>query len=218
MPKFKSRISQEIPSPIAKGNPNDSYPFSRAINKWIEGEVLSYSNINSLEDIAVGLAKFLKELQDIDTTGRPLAGAHNFYRGGLLSVYNEETINALNSLENVFPKERLGDIWIRALESKWDKKPVWIHGDVAIGNILVRNGNISAVINFGILGIGDPACDYVMAWTFFDSKSREIFKRSLNCDEDTWNRAMGWAVWKALISYDINNQDSKLSIWAKRTI
>lgn len=218
LPKLKQHISYEIPSPIANGKPSDIYPFPWAINKWIDGEVLSYSNINNLEDIAIGLAKFLKELQSIDASNGPMAGTHNFYRGGLLKVYNDETINALDNLENIFPTKELRKIWEKALETRWDKKPVWIHGDVAVGNLLVKNRKISAVIDFGILGTGDPACDYVMAWTFFDKNSRNIFKQKLMCDDETWNRAKGWALWKALISYNLNDENSYRTIGSKKTI
>ena len=89
---------------------------------------------------------------------------------------------------------------------------------MAIGNLLVKNGKLSSVIDFGILGTGDPACDYVMAWTFFDSESRQVFKEELNCDEETLNRAKGWALWKALITYDINDKNSTSSQWAKYCI
>lgn len=218
LPKLKQYISCEIQSPIANGKPSEIYPFPWSINKWIDGEVLSYHNVNNLEDIAIDLAKFLKELQAIDASDGPAAGAHNFYRGGLLKVYDNETINALNKLKDIFPTKELKKIWEKALETKWDKEPVWIHGDVAVGNIIVRDGKLAAVIDFGILGTGDPACDYVMAWTFFDKRSREIFKQELMCDNETWDRAKGWALWKALISYDINNENSDITLKSKKTI
>ena len=65
------------------------------------------------------------------------------------------------------------------------------------------------MIDFGTLGVGDPSCDAVMAWTFFDKSSRKIFKNALNMDEETWNRARGWALWKALITYDGNKNSNK---------
>ena len=68
-----------------------------------------------------------------------------------------------------------------------------MHGDIAIGNLLVNNGELSAVIDFGQLGVGDPACDLVIAWTLFRDQSREVFKQAMSLDEQTWERAMGWA-------------------------
>lgn len=85
-------------------------------------------------------------------------------------------------------------IWQEALASEWEKDPIWIHGDVAVGNLLVKNERLVGVIDFGIMGTGDPACDYVMAWTFFDEQSRKVFKEELQVDEGTWNRAKGWTL------------------------
>lgn len=218
LPKFKEYISFEIPSPIAKGVSSREYPFNFAINKWIEGETVSYESVTNLNEFACDLVKFLKELQRIDTTNGELAGAHNFYRGGDLKVYDRETREALSRLKDVFDTKGLEEMWDKALKSKYNEKPVWIHGDVAVGNLLVKDGRLKAVIDFGILGAGDPACDYVMAWTFFEKESRAVFKERLSCDEDTWSRAKGWALWKALISYNIEEDSSEQSTWAKRTI
>lgn len=121
LPKFKKHISCEIPIPIANGEASNIYPYPWSINKWIDGDVLSYKNINNLDDIAIGIAKFLKELQAIDSSDGPAAGSHNFYRGGLLKVYNDETINVLNDLKNILPTDELKIIWERALESTWEK-------------------------------------------------------------------------------------------------
>jgi aminoglycoside phosphotransferase (APT) family kinase protein len=99
------------------------------------------------------------------------------------------------------------NIWLKAISSKWENEPVWVHGDVAPGNLLVKNRKLCGVIDFGILGIGDPSYDLAMAWTFFDEESRQIFIKEMNLDEDTLNRARGWVLWKALITYD--NEESK---------
>ena len=131
----------------------------------------------------------------------PIAGSHNFHRGGLLSIYHQETQRELENLQSLVPVDKLNTIWSMALEEKWEQEDVWVHGDIAPGNLLVSNGGLCAVIDFGILGVGDPACDYAIAWTFLDKKSREIFFKELGCDEGTRNRARGWALWKALITY-----------------
>lgn len=218
LPKLKPYLSLPIPSPIAKGEPSAKYPFSFAINRWIEGETADYNTVDNLNQLALDLANFLKELQSIDASLGPIAGEHNFYRGGSLKVYDNETRVTLEKLKDVFDTNVLENIWNTALQSTYENKPVWIHGDIAIGNLLVKDGKLSSVIDFGILGTGDPACDYVMAWTFFDSESRKIFKDTISCDEETLNRAKGWALWKALITYDINDVNSKSSKWAKYCI
>jgi aminoglycoside phosphotransferase (APT) family kinase protein len=78
---------------------------------------------------------------------------------------------------------------------------VWVHGDVAIGNMLLKDSKLSAIIDFGGMGLGDPACDLVIAWTFLKDKARDIFIREMALDEDTWLRAKAWALWKATFEW-----------------
>ena len=92
-------------------------------------------------------------------------------------------------------------MWEDALAATWRGKPVWVHGDVAASNLLVRNGRLGAVIDFGSSGIGDPACDVTIAWTLFSGESREAFRAALPVDAATWARGRGWALWKALITF-----------------
>jgi aminoglycoside phosphotransferase (APT) family kinase protein len=91
-------------------------------------------------------------------------------------------------------------VWDAALASEWHRAPVWVHGDVSASNLLVSEGRLSAVIDFGSSGVGDPACDLVIAWTFLEGESRDTFRRILSLDRATWARARGWALWKALIT------------------
>ncbi|WP_045522848.1 aminoglycoside phosphotransferase APH(3') [Neobacillus niacini] len=210
LPILAEKLSLPIPVPIAKGIPNEEYPWSWSINKWLEGEHLSHNNIENLNQIAKDLGLFLKELQAIDTNEGPLTGKHNFYRGGSLSIYNDETRNAIENNKEDFDGGLLSEIWWLALDSEWESKPVWVHGDIAPGNLLVKDGKLCAVIDFGILGVGDPSCDAAIAWTFFDDASRKVFKNEINLDEATWNRARGWALWKALITYDVQKDSDKV--------
>jgi aminoglycoside phosphotransferase (APT) family kinase protein len=76
---------------------------------------------------------------------------------------------------------------------------MWVHGDVSAGNLLLLGGRLNAVIDFGMLGVGDPACDLSIAWTVFSGESRETFRAMLPFDPGTWARGRGWALWKALI-------------------
>lgn len=204
LPILSKELTLPIQIPLAKGEPNEEYPLPWSINNWVEGETLTYQNINNLNQFARDLGTFLIELQSIDASGGPLAGEHNFYRGGSLAVYDEESRHAIEHNKDIFNEKLLRGIWELALASKWNSKPVWVHGDIAPGNLLVKDGKLCAVIDFGILGVGDPACDAAMAWTFFDEDSRKVFKGVLQMDEETWNRARGWALWKALITYNGN--------------
>jgi aminoglycoside phosphotransferase (APT) family kinase protein len=90
-------------------------------------------------------------------------------------------------------------VWEDALAATWHGEPVWFHGDIAHGNLLVRDGRLAAVIDFGTSGTGDPACDLVIAGTLFEGRSREAFRRAVRQDDGTWARARGWALWKAML-------------------
>ena len=144
---------------------------------------------------ATSLAKFLIALQKIDATNGPIS----LSRGCPLTTYNTETRQAIMILNNKIDTHAITAIWNTAIASTWNKSPVWVHGDISANNLLVKNGKLSAVIDFGSMCIGDPACDLAIAWTFFKEKSREIFRTTLAIDNATWERSRGWALWKALI-------------------
>jgi len=101
-------------------------------------------------------------------------------------------------------------VWEAALAARWRAPAVWIHGDVTAANLLVVDGRLSAVIDFGCSAVGDPACDLTMAWTFFSGDSRNAFRDRLELDDDTWARGRGWALWKALITL-ANSDDADLA-------
>jgi len=143
----------------------------------------------------------LNELHAIDSTGVGLLpGAHNFYRGASPLVYDAQTRSAISQLKDCIDVETATSVWEKAISSEWNKKPVWFHGDFSAGNILLQDNQLVAVIDSGGMGVGDPACDLVIAWIFLKEKSRKIFKSHLSLDSDTWARARGWALWKALIT------------------
>lgn len=199
LPRFKKYLSFEIPKPIAFGEPCDKYLFNWSIYKYIDGETATPDKIKNKAEFAKDIAKFLNEFEKIDVTNGPEAGEHNFYRGGNLKVYDDEVKRSIEILKDKIDTEIIAKIWNEAIETKWRKDPVWVHGDLSMNNLLVKDGKLYAIIDFGCIAIGDPACDLAIAWTDFDDESRKIFKNSLNLDEDTWNRGKAWALWKALI-------------------
>ncbi len=199
LPKLAPHLPLAIPRPLAQGKPNDAFPWPWAVYEWIEGDVAIPDRINDMRAFAQSLAQFICALHRIDTKGAPLAGAHKFHRGGSLTVYGDQIIEAISKLRDRIDASLATDVWQRATETEWQQAPVWIHGDVSVGNLLVRNGKLAAVIDFGNMGIGDPACDLVIAWTIFDEESREGFRKTLAVDGETWARGRAWALWKALI-------------------
>ncbi len=204
LPKLRSKLSIPIPTPIAIGKPNKNYPWNWSIYGWIEGQSANVMSLDDmiLEKLALQLADFLNELHAIDSSDGPLYGKHNFFRGSSPIVYDAETRSAVDVLEKYIDASKAISIWKLAISSKWNTKPVWIHGDFSAGNILLNNNQLAGVIDFGGMAVGDPSCDLVIAWTLLKGQSRDIFKSKLKLDKDTWNRAKGWALWKALITLE----------------
>lgn len=199
LPLLAGNISAPITRPIAKGEPSAAFPYCWSVNQYLEGETAGPENVPDLEAFARELAAFLRELQAVNIKGAPGPGKHNFYRGAHIQVYDQEVQQAISQLEEVLPGEELRQIWLQAKSSLWTGADVWIHGDIAPGNLLVQDGTLSGVIDFGMMGIGDPSCDYAIGWTFFNGESRRILLEGL--DSGTIRRARGWALWKALITY-----------------
>ena len=200
--KIQKMISFQSTTPVELGQPSDLFPYHFSINRWIEGESVNSFNVIDNNQLAKDCAKFLMELQQCDTSNGIEPGVHNFYRGGDLSVYHDETIQAIKHCTE-FNQKQCIDIWNMGLNAKHKGTNTWIHGDFEKDNLLVKNGKLCAVIDFGNMAVGDPACDYVMAWTYFDKPSRKVFLENLNLDSKTIYRAKAWALWKSLIT--LNN-------------
>ncbi|GAB3929956.1 aminoglycoside phosphotransferase family protein [Kribbella albertanoniae] len=203
LPILAPHLPAAIPEAVAKGEPGQGYPHQWAIRRWIDGSTASTETISDLDGFARDVAAFILALQQCDATAGPLAGAHSFYRGAPVSHYHSETVEALASLKDRINADLAREVWEAALCSSWDRPPVWFHGDIAHGNLLVQDGRLSAVIDFGTSGVGDPACDLVIAYNFFSGSSRETFRDAVQQDADTWARARGWTLWKALITEDL---------------
>jgi aminoglycoside phosphotransferase (APT) family kinase protein len=200
LPFLAPRLPLPIPVPLAMGVPAEGYPWNWSVYRWLDGAVASTESIDDLNEFATTLARFLTSLQRIDPTGGPAPGRHNFFRGGPLEPYDAETRDALAALDGRVETETARDAWQAALAATWHGPPVWFHGDVAATNLLVRDGRLGAVIDFGSSGVGDPACDVTIAWTLLSGESREAFRAALPADAATWARGRGWALWKGLIT------------------
>lgn len=182
---------------------------------WLDGETaVTPDRVGDLTGFAVELAGFLLALQAVDPAGGPAAGAHSFHRGAPPAHYDGETCAALAALDGLVDTGRAAAVWDAALAAGFAGPPVWFHGDIAGGNLLVRDGRLAAVIDFGTSGVGDPACDLVIAWTLFSGESRAAFRRTVAKDPGMWARARGWALWKALISV-VQHRDTSPSLAAE---
>ena len=200
LPILARQLPLPIPEPVAMGEPGDGFPRPWSIYRWIAGDTARVERITSLTVFAADLAGFLTALYAIDASGGPPAGPHSFFRGGPLDTYDSQSREAIHLLESELDADAATEVWEAALASRWDRPPVWVHGDVSASNLLVTEGALRAVIDFGCAAVGDPACDLVMAWTFFAGESRDVFRDGLRLDDATWARGRGWALWKALIT------------------
>ena len=203
LPVLAAGVPVPIPTSVAIGQPAAGYPFEWSIRRWLAGRPANLAAVAEPTHFATEVAEFLLALQRIDPAGGPIAGAHSFYRGAPLAHYDEQTRQSLDVLASRAGGIDIGAataVWHAALAAEWHGPPRWFHGDVAAGNLLVRDGRLAAVIDFGTCGVGDPACDLVIAWTMFGGPGRQAFRQRVNQDAGSWARARGWVLWKALIT------------------
>ncbi|MBJ7601503.1 MAG: aminoglycoside phosphotransferase [Candidatus Nephthysia bennettiae] len=201
LPVLARQLPLAIPEPLARGVPGSGFPRPWSVYRWLEGDPATVERITNLVEFATDLAGFLTAMHRIDPSGGPRPGTHNFFRGGPLSTYDAETRSAIAALGSEIDTVGAQEVWEAALGATWNGSPVWVHGDVSASNLLVHRGRLSAVIDFGGLAVGDPACEVTVAWTFFSGESREAFRDGLRLDGATWARGRGWALWKALITW-----------------
>jgi aminoglycoside phosphotransferase (APT) family kinase protein len=202
LPYLAPRLPLPVPVPLARGVPAEGYPFDWSVYRWLDGEVAACGRIADLGEFAAALAGFLVALRRVDPTGGPPPAVHAGWRGGPLAIYDDETRRAIEALGGRIPGAAATAVWEAALAATWHGPPVWFHGDVATGNLLLRDGRLAAVIDFGCSGVGDPACDLAIAWTLLTGESRAVFRTGLGVDPATWARGRGWTLWKALITLD----------------
>lgn len=199
LPKLAPELPLPIPVPLARGAPGEGYPWGWSVYPWLPGDTADPARIGDAHRFARDLAEFLLALQRAEAGGGPAAGPHSFFRGGDLAVYDAQTRESVAALAGVVDADRVMAVWEQALASRWRQPPVWVHGDVAPGNLLVSKGRLCAVIDFGCSAVGDPACDLAVAWTFLDRSAATVFRQTLATDDDTWTRGRGWTLWKALL-------------------
>ncbi|WP_347400311.1 aminoglycoside phosphotransferase family protein [Bacillus sp. B1-WWTP-T-0.5-Post-4] len=189
LPKIAPLVPLEIPVPIAQGRPNNEYPWFWEIHSWLKGETVP---IEALEEIqaARDLAEFVLALQQVDPTGGPLgrgiplAQRDKDFRYWLARFNGDPAVSA---------------VWESALSAPpWNGPPVWHHGDLDVRNWLVRDKRISGVIDWGTMGIGDPACDVMVAWKLHSPEARDVFLDATRTDDATLARARGWVVSQAV--------------------
>ncbi len=195
LPRLAPHLPLAIPEPVAVGEPGFGYPWAWGVSRWMDGTAARYEDLGESVDTALRLAEFLTALQSADLTGAvepddPLAGLDGEVRA------------AIAGLADAFDAKALLAVWEEAVAAPgWDRPPVWYHGDFHTGNLLTTDGTVSAVIDFGGLGRGDPARDLMMAFTLLDGKARDAFREALGADDATWARGRGRSLIGGVFAY-----------------
>lgn len=202
LPRLAPHLPLAIPAPLALGSPGESYPWQWSVYRWLEGAPATIERLgDTTQQAAIDLARFIAALQRIDATDGPAPDDHNAYRGLPLATRDEDTRAAIASLDGMVDVDAATAAWDAALDApEWNHPPAWIHGDLQSGNLLAHQGRLSAVIDFGCLGVGDPACDLMVAWNLFSPTDRAAFRAELAVDDATWARGRGWALSVGLIA------------------
>jgi len=219
LPRLAPLLPLAVPVPLGDGMPAEGYSFEWSVYRWLKGENATIERVTDLSQLATDLAQFVAALQQIDPTGGPSPGEHNFFRGEPLAARDAPTRAAIVSLRGAIDVGAVTAAWESARRApEWEHPPVWIHGDLDSRNLLVEEGRLSAVIDWGGLGVGDPACDVMVAWKVLSADTRDIFRTALSLDESTWARARGWALSQALgaLSYYTLETNPVLVLEAER--
>jgi aminoglycoside phosphotransferase (APT) family kinase protein len=214
LPKLAPSLSLRVPEPVAQGHPASGYPFPWAIYRWIDGHPYRDDLVHDERQAAADLAQFVLELRRIDPRDGPQGGRKP------LHALDAPTRMAIESSRRVIDSDAAAAAWASALEAPaWDGTPVWIHTDLLRPNLLVDRGRLCAVIDFGGVGVGDPAADVIAAWSVFSQSGRATFRGALDVDDGTWNRARGYALHQAvlIIPYYAETNPGFVAL-AKRTV
>jgi aminoglycoside phosphotransferase (APT) family kinase protein len=189
LPRLAPSLPLEVPVPVAQGRPSGDYPWFWDVYTWVGGETARVEEIDAIE-AARDLAAFVAALQQVDPAGAPPG------RGIPLAERDTEIRHWLARFDG---DPAVTAEWERALAAPpWEGPPVWHHGDLDVRNWLVRGGRICAVIDWGSMGVGDPACDVMVAWKLHSREARDAFREALPTDGATWERARGWALSQAV--------------------
>ena len=220
LPKLAPLLPLAVPLPLARGMPADGYAWAWSIYRWLDGDPATVEGVADGRRAAGDLARFVAALQRLDPTDGPPPGEHNAFRGVPLAARDAETRAAIAALDGAVDVGAATAAWEASLRApEWQRPPVWIHGDLCPANLLLQEGRVSAVIDFGCLGVGDPACDAIVAWTLLSPGTRDVFRAALSLDDATWARGRGWALSWALIALPYYLETNPVIVGdARRTI
>jgi aminoglycoside phosphotransferase (APT) family kinase protein len=195
--KLAPELEVSIPAVVARGEPAEGFPWAWSVHRWIEGECPVEGRVAEPELLARDLAAFVTALRKVDIAGGPIA-----YRGVPLATVHAQTRAAIEELRHTdepFDAEAALAAWEQSLAAPpWTGAPYWVHSDLMPSNLLLTGGRLTAVLDFSTAGIGDPACDLIVAWNLLPRSCRDTFRDAVDADDATWSRGRGWALSMAL--------------------
>jgi len=188
VPLLAPHLPVAVPAPVGVGEPTDEYPYPWTVCRWLPGANPTVDDVEP--ELARDLAAFVTALRRVDPAGAPRAG-----RGVPLAARDEPTRAAIAASDGLVDTAAVTAVWADALRiPPWDGPPTWAHADLSPGNLLVGDGRLTAVIDWGIAGVGDPTVDLIVAWNLLPATGRKAFRDALDVDGDTWRRGRGWAL------------------------
>jgi len=196
LPLIAPYVSVAIPEVRAVGVPNKLFPYPWSIRTWVEGSNPASGTEAEDSGLALELTRFIGDLRSLDVSPAPKA-----YRGGPLTEWDESVRTAVNELGGRVDVVSALKAWERSVQApQWEDSPVWVHSDLMPGNLLVSGDHLVGVIDFETVGVGDPACDLMVAWNLLTPQARQHFRAALDVDDSTWLRGQGWALAQALVA------------------
>jgi aminoglycoside phosphotransferase (APT) family kinase protein len=211
LPRIRAQLPVEVPEIVELGQPGAGYPERWSITRWLEGELPPVWQPGEHADqarmvLAEQLADFIRALQSIEITAEANDDdALRAYRGSPLAEYDthfQRTLEYCRSIGGLdLDLEAAQAVWSEALELAGARVPGearWYHSDLVAENLLIRNGRLAAVLDFGGLAIGDPTIELHGAWELFDPPARDLFRQALDVDDEQWLRGRAWALAIAL--------------------
>jgi aminoglycoside phosphotransferase (APT) family kinase protein len=190
LPALAPRLPLAVPTPIARGVPEEVFPYPWSIVRWIRGEMATLDRLDDPVQAARDLASFVLALQEVDPTGGP-----QHRRGSPVRLQDDALRRAVAGLRGEVDGDAVLEAWNRVLEAPdYDGSPVWFHGDLAYLNLLAHDGRLVAVIDWGTCGVGDPAIESIVAWSLFPRHARDAYREALGIDDATWERGKGWVL------------------------
>ena len=191
LPRIAPHVPVDVPAPAGRGAATTDYPWPWFVYGWIEG---GNPDVPDLDLLADGLAEFISAMRRIDARGAPQS-----WRGKPLATQTGAMHQWLAQQDETVDTDAALRVWERAVGAEpWTGPPVWFHGDLLRGNLLIRERRLVGVIDFATAGAGDPAIDLLPAWSLFDGASRERFRNAVGVNDAMWERSRGWAVMLAL--------------------